>query len=150
VDELYLEDLEIGRSYGSGEALVSEAEIIEFAERFDPQPFHTDPVAAAASVFGQLVASGWHTAALTMRLRVTSDLRLSGGWIGMGIESMKWPKPVVPGDRLTVTVEVIEKRESKSRPDRGVIRVRTSTFNERGELVFETVSVQAVLRRGRD
>jgi len=144
---LYFEDLEIGKSYGSKQITVDEHEVIEFAQRYDPQPFHTDPEAARQSVFGTLVASGWHTAALTMRLRVTGDLQLAGGWVGLGIESMKWPKPVLPGDTLHAVFEVIEKRESKSNPSRGVIRVRTSTYNQREELVFETVSVQIVLRR---
>lgn len=144
---LFYEDLEIGREFGSDEILVSETDIIGFATNFDPQPFHTDVIRAKESVFGELVASGWHTAALTMRLRVTGELQLAGGWIGLGVEYLKWPKPVLPGDKLRVSTEVIEKRESKSRPDRGVIRVKTSTFNQNEELVFETVSVQVVLRR---
>ena len=143
----YYEDLEVGREYGSAEVEVTEGEIVEFARRFDPQPFHTDSSAAAGSVFGRLVASGWHTAALTMRLRVTGELRLAGGWVGMGVEGLKWPSPVLPGDVLRATTTVVEKRESKSRPDRGIIRVRTTTSNQRGEVVFETVSVQIVERR---
>jgi acyl dehydratase len=146
-EPLFFEDLELGRSYGSEEIEVGLDEVLEFARRYDPQPFHTDPVAARNSVFGELVASGWHTAALTMRLRVLSELRLAGGWVGLGVESMRWPKPVKPGDRLLVEVEVLEKRESKSKPDRGIVRVRTSTFNQHGELVFETVTAQIVLRR---
>jgi acyl dehydratase len=144
---LYYEDLEIGKVYGSVEIAVTEREAIEFAKAYDPQPFHTDKEAAMESVFGQLVVSGWHTAALTMRLRVTGELRLAGGWVGMGVEGMKWPKPVLPGDTLRATTEVIEKRESKSNPTRGIIRVRTSTYNQHDDLVFETVSVQIVLRR---
>ena len=144
---LYYEDLEIAKTYGSSEITVNENEVIEFAKAYDPQPFHTDKAAAKESVFGMLVASGWHTAALTMRLRVTGELQLAGGWIGLGIESMKWPKPVLPGDTLHATFEVIEKRESKSNPSRGIIRVRTCTYNQRGESVFETVSVQIVLKR---
>jgi acyl dehydratase len=146
-EPLFFEDLELGRSYGSEEIEVGLDEVLEFARRYDPQPFHTDPVAARNSVLGELVASGWHTAALTMRLRVLSELRLAGGWVGLGVESMRWPKPVKPGDRLLVEVEVLEKRESKSKPDRGIVRVRTSTFNQHGELVFETVTAQIVLRR---
>jgi acyl dehydratase len=146
-EPLFFEDLELGRSYGSEEIEVGLDEVLEFARRYDPQPFHTDPVAARNSVFGELVASGWHTAALTMRLRVLSELRIAGGWVGLGVESMRWPKPVKPGDRLRVEVEVLEKRESKSKPDRGIVRVRTSTFNQHGELVFETVTAQIVLRR---
>jgi len=143
---LYYEDLEIGRTYGSDLVTVTEAKIVEFAKAYDPQPFHTDKAAAKDSVFGTLVASGWHTAALTMRLRVTGELQLAGGWIGLGTEGLKWPKPVLPGDTLRATVEVIEKRESKSNPTRGIIRVRTCTYNQRDEMVFETVSVQIVLK----
>lgn len=144
---LYYEDLEIGKTYGSDTITVTEADIIEFAKAYDPQPFHTDKEAAKNSTFGTLVASGWHTAALTMRLRVTGELQLAGGWLGMGIEGMKWPKPVLPGDTLHATVEVIEKRESKSNPARGIIRVLTRTYNQDGKLVFETVSVQIALKR---
>lgn len=144
---LYYEELELGKRYNSDRITVPENEIVEFAKVFDPQLFHTDAAAAKQSVFGQLVASGWHTAALTMRLRVTGELQLAGGWIGLGIESMNWPKPVLPGDTLHATFEVIEKRESKSNPSRGIIRVRTSTYNQNDDLVFETVSVQIVLRR---
>ncbi len=144
---LFYEELELGRIYGSSTLSVSFEDIVAFASFYDPQPFHTDATAAADSVFGELVASGWHTAALTMRLRVTGDLRLAGGWIGLGVESMRWPKPVRPGDKLRAEMEVLEKRESKSNPKRGIIRVRTSTFNQAGELVFETVTAQMVERR---
>lgn len=144
---LYYEDLEVGRAYGSSPLTVSLEDIVAFASVYDPQPFHTDPSLARESVFGELVASGWHTAALTMRLRVTGELRLAGGWIGLGVESMRWPKPVRPGDTLRAEMEVLEKRESKSNPKRGIIRVRTSTFNQEGELVFETVTAQMVERR---
>lgn len=147
MESLYLEDLELGRAYGSDEYEVTLEEIISFAERYDPQPFHLDQASAERSAFGRLVASGWHTAAIAMRLRVTGDLKLAGGWIGLGIESLKWPKPVLPGDRLRGETEVLEKRESKSNPKRGVIKVRTSLFNQKGELVFETISAQIVERR---
>jgi len=149
-DLLYYDDLEIGKVYGSDEIEVSLSEIIDFASRYDPQPFHTDAEAAAGSVFGRLVASGWHTAALTMRLRVTGELRLAGGWVGMGIEKLQWPNPVLPGDVLRATTRVLEKRPSKSNPLRGVIRVETQTRNQRGEVVFETISAQLVERRPED
>lgn len=147
-EDLFFEDLEVGKVYGSDEVVVSLSKIQEFAGYFDPQPFHLDPDAAKDSVFEQLVASGWHTAALAMRLRVTGELKLAGGWIGMGVESLRWPSPVRPGDRLRAEMEVIEKRESRSNPKRGVIRVRTSLFNQEGSLVFETVSVQVAIRKG--
>ena len=145
---LYYEDLELGKEYVSSTLVVSQEDIVSFAEVYDPQPFHTDPSLAQSSVFGGLVASGWHTAALTMRLRVTGELQLAGGWVGLGVEYLKWPKPVRPGDTLRAEFEVIEKRESKSNPKRGVIRVRTSTFNQHDELVFETITAQIVERRG--
>jgi len=144
---LYLEDLVVGKLYGSDEVLVSDESIVEFARSYDPQPFHLDAEAAKRSVFGELVASGWQTAALTMRLRVTGELKLAGGWIGLAVEELKWPNPVRPGDRLRATTEVIEKRVSSSRPDRGVIKVRTTTYNQRDDVVFITQSVQLVLRR---
>lgn len=144
----YFEDLILEKAYGSDEILITEEDIVEFAIKYDPQPFHTDPDAARQSVFGELVASGWHTAALTMRLRVTGELRLAGGWVGLGVEYLKWPKPVRPGDRLRAEMTVIEKRESKSNPRRGIIRVRTQTFNQHGELVFETITAQIVERTG--
>ena len=146
--DLFYEDLELGKKYGSSSLVVSQEDIVSFAEVYDPQPFHTDPSVARFSVFGELVASGWHTAALTMRLRVTGELQLAGGWVGLGVEYLKWPKPVRPGDTLRAEFEVIEKRESKSNPRRGVIRVRTSTFNQHDELVFETITAQIVERRG--
>ena len=144
----YYEDLELGRRYGSASLVVSMDDIVAFAKEYDPQPFHTDPSLASESVFGELVASGWHTAALTMCLRVTGELQLAGGWVGLGVEYLKWPKPVKPGDTLRAEFEVIEKRESKSNSRRGIIRVRTSTYNQDGELVFETITAQIVERRG--
>lgn len=147
MSDLYYEDLEIGKRYGSDRLTVTLEDITAFARVYDPQPFHTDPALARSSVFGELVASGWHTAALTMRLRVTGELQLAGGWVGLGVEYLKWPKPVKPGDTLRAEFEVIEKRKSKSNPKRGVIRVRTSTFNQNDELVFETITAQIVERR---
>lgn len=144
---LFFEDLVIDKAYSSEEVAITAEDITAFARQFDPQPFHTDPEAARDSVFGELVASGWHTAAITMRLRVTGKLQLAGGWIGLGVESLKWPKPVRPGDTLRAEMSVIEKRESKSNPQKGIIRLRTATFNQRGELVCETVTAQMVERR---
>lgn len=114
---------------------VSETEIIAFATQFDPQPFHTDPVAAKDTVFGGLVASGWHTAALTMRLFVESDLDPAGGLVGAGAEVLDWPRPVRPGDTLHVEVEVLSVRESKTRPTQGMIVVRAVTVNQNGDPV---------------
>lgn len=144
---LFYEDLEIGKQYPCGSVTVSREEMISFARVYDPQPFHLDEEAAGHSVFGELVASGWMTAALTMKLRVEGELQLQGGWIGLGIDKIVWPKPVKPGDVLTATTVVLEMRESKSKPEWGVIKLRTATTNQRGEVVCEVVSNQLVKRR---
>lgn len=146
-EPLFFEDLELGRIYGSDSVSVSLDDIQSFASQFDPQPFHLDPDAAEASTFKRLVASGWHTAALAMRLRVTGELSIAGGWIGLGVESLRWPQPVLPGDTLRAEMEVLEERESQSNPLRGVIRVRTSLYNQNDDLVFESVTVQIANRR---
>jgi acyl dehydratase len=110
------------------------AEIKEFAARYDPQPFHMDDAAARGALFGGLVASGWHTAAVSMRLQVESGLPIAGGMIGIGGE-MNWPRPTRPGDVLRVVSEILEVTPSRSRPDRGVVRVRSETRNQRDEVV---------------
>ncbi len=117
--EWFLEDFAVGQRFTSGSVGVSAAEIKAFAAQFDPQPFHLDEEAARSTFFGGLVASGWHTAALTMRLIVDSDLKIAGGSIGAGAELIKWPRPVRPGDTLHAVSEVLEIRPSKSRPNRG-------------------------------
>ena len=145
--QLFYEDLEIGKQYGCGSVTVTREQMIEFARQYDPQPFHLDEEAAKHSVFGELVASGWMTAALTMKLRVEGDLQLQGGWIGLGIDKIAWPKPVKPGDVLTATTEVLEMRESKTKPQWGVIKLLTRTTNQRDEVVCEVASNQLVSRR---
>ncbi|WP_439542792.1 MaoC family dehydratase [Hyphomicrobium sp.] len=131
---LYFEDLEIGRRFQTGSVVVERDAIKRFAADFDPQPFHLDERAAEGTFFGGLVASGWHTAAITMRLLVTSGLPIAGGVIGAGGE-MVWPKPVYPDDELTVGVEVVASKRSASRPDRGLVTVRSETRNQNGEIV---------------
>lgn len=134
-DHIYFDDLQVGEVLTSAEGPpLTEAEIIAFASRFDPQPFHTDPQAARDSFFGRLVASGWHTAALTMRLMVDA-LPFEGGLIGAGCDRLLWPRPVMPGDRLHVRCEVLELRPSNSRPDQGLAKVRVTTLNQDGEAV---------------
>ncbi len=128
---LYLEDLEIGRRFETGSVLVERDAIKRFAAEFDPQPFHLDEHAAEGTFFGGLVASGWHTAAMTMRLLVTSGLPIAGGVIGAGGE-LVWPMPVYPDDELTVGVEVVASKRSASRPDRGLVTVRTETPQSEG------------------
>jgi acyl dehydratase len=132
--ERYLEDFAVGQVYRSGGIRVNADEIKRFAADFDPQPFHLDDECARATMFGGLAASGWHTAALTMKLLVTSDFRPVGGIVGVGFEG-RWPKPVRPGDELRVEADVLEVRPSKSNLSRGVIAVRVTTRNQDGEAV---------------
>ena len=145
--ERYLEDFAVGQTFGSGRLVVEEARIKTFAAEFDPQPFHIDAEAACRSLFGGLAASGWHTAALTMRLLVESDIKPVGGIIGAGFDELRWPRPVRPGDELRVESEVLEVRPSKSRPEQGMIKVRTTTLNQNGEPVQISVGNLVVPRR---
>jgi acyl dehydratase len=133
--ELYLDDLAPGQRFGSGRLRVEADEIKAFAARFDPQPFHLDEAAAARSIFQGLAASGWHTAALTMSLLVGGEFRPAGGIVGAGFEELRWPRPVRPGDELRVESEILEVRASQSRPTQGVVKVRTTTYNQRDEPV---------------
>jgi len=130
----YFEDIAAGEKYGSPSLTVDAPGIIKFAAEFDPQPFHLDEAAARNSLFGGLAASGWHTAALTMRLCVSSELRPANGIIGGGGE-LTWVKPVRPGDTLRVEIEVMETRLSRSRPDQGLVKLRIATLNQHGETV---------------
>ena len=144
----YLDDFAVGQRFGgSTRVRVDAARIKSFAAEFDPQPFHLDEVAAGKSFFGGLAASGWHTAAMTMRLLVDSDLRPAGGIIGAGFEEFRWPLPVRPGDELRVESEILEVRPSKSRPTQGMLKVRTSTLNQRDEVVQVSVVSLVVPRR---
>ena len=144
----YLEDFAPGQKFtGSARVHVEPERIKSFAAEFDPQPFHLDEDAARASFFGGLAASGWHTAAMTMRLLVESDLRPAGGIIGASFDEFRWTKPVRPGDELRVEVEVLEVRASTSKPDQGVIKVRTTTLNQHGEPVQITIGNLVVPRR---
>ena len=120
MSEKYLEDFTVGHVYSSGRLTVDKARIKAFAAEFDPQPFHLDEEAARHSLLGGLAASGWHTAAMTMRLLVGSDFKPAGGLIGAGVDELRWPRPVRPGDQLQVESEVLEVRVSKSRPQQGL------------------------------
>ncbi len=130
----FLEDLHVGQRFTSASHTVDEVQIKRFAAEYDPQPFHLDEEAARATLFGGLVASGWHTMAITMTLLVDSGLPLAGGIIGTGGE-ITWHKPTRPGDTLTVTSEVEDVSPSQSRPDRGRVRIRNETRNQHGEIV---------------
>jgi len=145
--ERYLEDFEPGQTFASGRISVDADRIKTFAAEFDPQPFHLDEQAATSSIFRGLAASGWHTAALTMRLLVESDFKPAGGIIGAGFEEFRWPLAVRPGDQLYVESEVLDVRPSKSRPEQGVIKVKTTTKNQRGEAVQISVGNLIVPRR---
>jgi acyl dehydratase len=142
----YFEDFAVGMTFRSRAIEVSAEQIVRFAGEFDPQPFHLDAHAAHASFFGTLVASGWHTAALTMRLLVESGLSIAGGMIGAGAE-IKWPAAMRPGDRVHVEVEVTATRLLRTRTDMGLITTRTLTVNEAGTIVQELVANLFVPRR---
>jgi acyl dehydratase len=131
----YLEDFAMGQTFGSGRLRIDAERAKAFAAEFDPQPFHLDEEAAANTLFRGLAASGWHTAAVTMRLLVDSELKPAGGIVGAGFEELRWPRPVRPGDVLRVESEVLEVRPSRSRPEQGLIKVRTTTLNQNGEAV---------------
>ncbi len=148
MDELYFEDIEVGQSQSSGTHRMTRERIVSFANEFDPQPQHTSEAAAAATMFGELVASGWHTGSVTMRLQLDAMMeKFPGGSMGAQLDNVAWLRPVRPDDVLHVTVEVIGTRESKSRADRGVIKLRTTTFNQRDEPVQTMTASILVPRR---
>jgi acyl dehydratase len=144
---MHLEDFSVGQTFRSGTAAVDPDRLKAFAAEFDPQPFHMDEAAARHSLFGRLVASGWHTAAITMRLLVDGEMKVAGGSIGAGVEEMKWPRPVYPGDVLRVESEVLEVRPSRSNPERGIVRVRSTTLNQDDEPVMIQTAALIVPRR---
>lgn len=134
---LYWEDLQPGSVRDLGTTSVDAAQIKEFAGQYDPQPFHLDEEAGRQSLFGGLCASGWQTAALAMRLTVDNMLRHSSSQGSPGLESLKWLKPVYPGDRLNLRHTILESRPLKSRPDTGLVRSRWEMFNQDGDKVLE-------------
>ncbi len=145
-EPVYLEDLAVGQTFSNGPVELTVADIKAFAAQFDPQPFHLDEEAARNSLFGALAASGWHTAALTMRLLVTGGPRFGWGFIGAGGE-VSWPRPSYAGDSLTLHGEIIEITPSRSKTDRGIARVRLVMKNQRGEVVQDMVARVLVPRR---
>ena len=146
---LYFEDIAAGQTYRSPELRIDAAAITDFAARFDPQPFHLDEAAARDSLFEGLAASGWHTAALTMKLCLSSDFRPAGGIIGVGGELL-WPRAVRPGDALHVEIEVLETRTSRSRPRQGVVKILITTLNQQGDPVQTFTPTLFVDRRSPD
>lgn len=143
--ERYFDDLKAGDKFQSENYEVPGKAIIEFAEKFDPQKFHLNPKTAERSIFKGLVASGWHTAAITMRLFVKT-LNFAEGAIGLGVDELRWPNAVRPGDALRVETEIVEVRASKSKPNHGIIRLRNVTTNQRGEIV-QTMFANAMIPR---
>jgi acyl dehydratase len=143
---LYLDDLHVGQRFASGTYVIDEARIKEFAAEFDPQPFHLDETAAQASIFKGLAASGWHTAAIAMRLLVTGGLPFATGIVGLGGE-ISWPRPTRPGDVLHVESEVVEITPSRSKPQQGVVTVRSTMLNQNGEAVYIFNAKVLVMRR---
>jgi acyl dehydratase len=143
---LYFDDLPVGRRFATRSVTLTLEGCKAFAAEFDPQPFHLDEEAARRSVFGRIAASGWYTAAVSMRLLVEGELTIAGGLIGLGGD-MTWPRPTFPGDTIHVETEVLAVRASGSKPDRGIVTVRNQTLNQRGEPVQIAVVKMLVPRR---
>jgi acyl dehydratase len=143
---LYFDDLKVGDTFTTATQSVTAEDILRFAKEFDPQPFHLDDAAARKTMFGGLAASGWHTASITMRLLVTSGPKLANGILGAGGE-IEWKTPTRPGDVLHVDSEVVECIASRSRPDRGIVVLRSRTVNQRGEVVQTLTAKLMVSRR---
>ncbi len=148
--EVLLEDLEPGQIFSSGTVRVEAEEIIGFAGRYDPQLFHLSEATAKNTFFRGLAASGWHTAALTMKLLVESDFKPAGGLIGASLEDLRWPRPVRPGDELKINVEILEVRASRSKPHQGIAKIKTTTLNQHGKAVQIYVANIVVLGRKKD
>jgi acyl dehydratase len=146
-EQRYFEDYTPGQVYEFGERTVSEPEIIEYARQFDPQYFHVEPERAKASRFGGLVASGWHTASLAMRLYVDHYLSHVASLASPGVDEIRWPNPVRPGDTLRIRVTILDARPSRSKPDRGVVRSQVEMLNQRNELVLNMVGISIIGRR---
>ncbi|MDN3645478.1 MaoC family dehydratase [Pontixanthobacter aestiaquae] len=138
---LYFEDIEVGSIHAFGHYEVTREEVLQFAESFDPQPFHLDDEAAAKTHFGRVSASGWHTCSMSMRMMVENMKdREQAGLGSPGVDQLRWKKPVYPGDTLRMESEILEKRRSKSRPEMGIFKSQLKTFNQNGEVVLEMIS----------
>lgn len=145
--EIHLDDFEAGRTYELGSHAVSHDEIVAFARAWDPQPFHLDDAAAAGSIYGGVIASGWHTVCIFMRLFAERLLNRAAAMGSPGIDELRWLKPVRPGDVLHARVEVLEVKPSRSRPDRGIARLRSVVANQTGEEVLSFVAAVIFGRR---
>ncbi|THE65994.1 MaoC family dehydratase [Salinadaptatus halalkaliphilus] len=146
----YYEDIEIGETDEFGEYHVTKEEIIEFAEQYDPQPFHTDEEAAKESAFGELIASGWHTASICMRMLADGPIQKRAGMGARGVDELRWKQPVKPGDTLHLRTEVVDKRVSDSHPKRGYVDGYTEGINQNDEVVISWIGLGMVERRNPD
>ena len=146
-DGRFFEDYTAGHVHEFGTITVTEEEIIEFARRFDPQYFHVDPAKAAASQFGGIIASGWHTASLTMRLYADYFLSHAASLASPGVDELRWPNPLRPGDTLKIRVTILDARVSRSKPDRGIVQARVETINQRDQVVLSMTAISILGRR---
>jgi acyl dehydratase len=143
----YLEDLAVGERFVTRLAEVAEADLLSFARRFDPQPMHIDEQAARAGPLAGLSASGWHTTAIVMGLLVDSDVMDGGPWLGLGVDELRWPAPVRPGDSIHAEIEVVSITPSRSKPTHGIVRVHVAALNQRGDVVLSMFPNLWVARR---
>ncbi len=137
----FFEDFEVGREFQSAERNITESEILAFAREFDPQTFHTGEKAHTSSIYDGLIASGWHSGAIAMRLMVDSFIGESASLGSPGLDYLRWPNPMRPGDKVTLFARVVEARRSQSKPDRGIVKLLLELKNKNGELLMETVAV---------
>lgn len=149
IDDRYFEDYVAGNVHEFGRITVEEHDIVEFARRYDPQPFHVDPDAAQHTLFGGVIASGWHTAGLMMRLIVDHYLSHVASLASPGVDELRWAQPVRPGDTLSVRATVLEARRSRSKPDRGIIHTLFEVLNQRGEVVMSVKAMNMLKARER-
>ena len=147
IEDRYFEDYVAGAVYEYGYASVNEADIIAFAERFDPQPIHTDPRFAASGPFGGLIASGWHTASLAMRMVVDHYVSKVASLASPGVDELRWPTPVRPGDSLRLWTTILETRQSRSKPDRGLVRTRAELLNQHDQTVLSLAAMNLIRLR---
>jgi acyl dehydratase len=148
----YYEDIELNKPTRFGHKLVTREEVIDFASKYDPQPFHLSDEVAAQTHFGRISASGWHTGSMVMRM-VVDHMSAGEGQAGLGspgIEDLRWVKPVYPGDTLTCETEMIEKRRSRNRPEMGITKSRLTCFNQHGEVVMTYVAAGLIRTRDPD
>jgi acyl dehydratase len=147
IDARWFEDYRPGAVYEYGYATLTEDELLDFARKFDPQPIHTDPVYAKEGPFGGLIASGWHTAGLMMRLLADNFLSKVASLASPGVDELRWPNPVRPGDRLRLRATIVDSRESRSKPDRGVVRTKAELLNQDDQVVLSMLAVNMVAKR---